>query len=838
MLGTVGEVLLLVAFVACGFSALAFFFAARSEAQPALAAQWKRSGRWAWGAMATSLVAASGVLWYLILSHQYQYAYVYQQSSNDLPLHYLFSTFWAGQEGSFLLWGLMMCFVGGSLIAYVQREYESPVMAVVGLSQFFLLSMVVGLQLGPIEIGASPFMTLAEKFTEAPIFQQNPNFVPADGQGLNDLLQNPWMTIHPPMLFVGFSAMVVPFAFAIAALWKKRYTQWVRPAMPWTLLAVMILGVGIAMGGYWAYVTLSFGGYWAWDPVENSSLVPWIVGVAAFHTMLVQKKSGSSQKAALLLSVLAYALVVYSTFLTRSGILGDVSVHSFVDLGLYNQLLIWILAITGLGVGLLAYRWNDLPTPDKEPRVLSREFMIFSGAVLLCATAGVIILGTSAPIFGRIFRDNPSAVPIEFYNEWTLPLALGFVFLCGLGQLFWWSKMDVDTLNASLVKPIGLATACTVAVLLVTPFAEQTIIVPEASPASGALAQGAAAGVASNLAQFWQTYGQALQMLLLLFVGFFALFGNGMVLWRIGRGNPRMAGGALTHVGFAIMILGIIASSGFSRALPRLDALQQADESKQPRETFVVAKGQSRSVNGYRVTYAGKTETDRGRGQYLLDITDPKGRSYRMAPVAYQGQGDQWFLHPDVKAFLEKDLYVAVTPKEATGVDQNQDTPGGEFQLAKGDSTVLGEKRFAVAFKGFEVLRGPDSMTNGSTPSSHRVPDDARMAIGAALKVTNLETMETRSMMPIYLVMDDNSQQYIENKVQSWNFRVAFTEMNANSGQATFAVEGVNVMPDDWVVVQAYTKPMISLLWLGIIIMTVGFIVAIVRRIQDIRYQR
>jgi cytochrome c biogenesis factor len=156
------------------------------------------------------------------------------------------------------------------------------------------------------------------------------------------------------VLFLGFSAMVVPFAFAVAALWKKRYTQWVRPALPWTLFAVMSLGVAIAMGGYWAYVTLSFGGYWAWDPVENSSLVPWLLGVAAFHTMLVQKKSGSSQKASLILSIAAYLFVVYSTFLTRSGILGDVSVHSFVSLGLYNQLLIWIAVMGALGIGLFA----------------------------------------------------------------------------------------------------------------------------------------------------------------------------------------------------------------------------------------------------------------------------------------------------------------------------------------------------------------------------------------------------------------------------------------------------------------------------------------------------
>ena len=535
MLGTIGDVLLLLAFAACGVSAFAFFWSARADGGSPVARAWKRTGRWAWGAMSGAVMAVSGILWYLILTHQYQYAYVYQNSSNDLPWHYLFSTFWAGQEGSFLLWILMMCGVGIALIGYVQREYERHVMAVVGLSQFFLLSMIVGLQLGPVEIGASPFVGLAEKFPDAPIFQQNPGFVPADGQGLNDLLQNPWMTIHPPFLFVGFSSMVVPFAFAVAALWRKKYTQWVRPALPWTLFAVAIMGVAITMGGYWAYVTLSFGGYWAWDPVENSSLVPWIVGVAAFHTMLVQKKSSAGNKASLLLCIASYLLVIYSTFLTRSGILGDVSVHSFVDLGLYNQLLLWIGVIGTLGVGLFVYRFNELPTPDKEPRVLSREFMILSGATLLTTTAAVIILGTSAPIFGRIFRDNPSAVPIEFYNEWTLPLAIGFVFLAGLGQLFWWNKMDVESLNRVLLKPVAFATVSTIGILLLTPFAEQTILLPASAPAT----QTASAGLVSGLSEFWAMYGQALQLLLLLFVGFFALFGNGMVLWRVMRGLRR-----------------------------------------------------------------------------------------------------------------------------------------------------------------------------------------------------------------------------------------------------------------------------------------------------------
>jgi cytochrome c-type biogenesis protein CcmF len=836
MLGSIGEVLLLIAFVACALSGVAFFRSARRADGSAAAVAWKRYGHWAWGGMSAAVVAASGVLWYLILTHQYQYAYVYQQSSNDLPLHYLFSTFWAGQEGSFLFWILTMCAVGAALIAYVERAYERHVMAVVGLCQFFLLSMVVGLQFGPLEIGASPFMPLAEKFTDAPIFQQNPGFVPADGQGLNDLLQNPWMTIHPPFLFMGFSSMVVPFAFAIAALWRRKYTQWVRPALPWTLFAVAILGVAITMGGYWAYVTLSFGGYWAWDPVENSSLVPWIVGVAAFHTMLVQKKSSAGQKASLLLSIAAYILVIYSTFLTRSGILGDVSVHSFVDLGLYNQLLLWIGTIGTVGVGLFVYRFNELPTPDREPRVLSREFMILSGATLLCVTAAVIILGTSAPIFGRIFRDNPSAVPTEFYNEWTLPLALGFVFLAGLGQLFWWNKMDVENLNRVLFKPLALATGCTIAVLILTPFAEQTILLPAGT---GGAPPTAAAGLTSSLAEFWAMYGQALQILMLLFVSFFALFGNGMVLWRVLRGNPRMAGGALAHVGLAIAFLGVIASSGFDRALPRVGTPPSASEDNMPRENFVVAKGQTRVVNGYSVTYAAKTQTERGRGQYVMNVTDPKGRSFTLKPVAYQGSGDQWFMHPDVKAFLEKDIFLSVTPKAATGMGSEEGPPGGEFQLSRRDSTMLGDRQYAVAFDGFTVLKGPQQMMSGrDTPVPDRVPADAKMAVGANLRVTNMETQETRSIMPIYLVMGDNSRQYLETRIPDWDLRMAFTEMNASNGKASFAVEGVDVMPEEWVVVQAYTKPLISLLWTGIIVMTVGFVIAIGRRVQDIRFRR
>ncbi len=817
MLGTVGQILLLVALVACGLSGYAFFRAARGDGpeRRAEAASWLKIGRGTWGVMALGVVAASAILFYLLLTHQYQYAYVYQNSSNDLPLHYLFSSFWAGQEGSFLLWMLLSAGVGGALIRLAD-DYEAPVMAVMALCQVFMLSMVAGLQLGSLSVGASPFALLADAFPEAPIFQQNTGFVPMDGTGLNDLLQNPWMVIHPPTLFVGFALMTVPFAFAVAALWKRRYTEWVRPALPWTLTAVAVLGVGIAMGGYWAYVTLNFGGYWAWDPVENSSLVPWLVGIAAIHTMLVHKKSGHSQKASLFLSILAFMLVVYSTFLTRSGILGDISVHSFVDLGLYNQLLLWITTMGAVGFGLFAYRYKELPAPEREPSTLSREFMIFSGAALLCAVSVVITVGTSAPILGRLFRNSPSGVPIEFYNTWTLPLAVGFVFLAGLGQLLWWNKMSVASLNRVLVKPIGLAVASTVAVLLFTPFVEETTrLAPQAAPAM------AEAGLLSGLGAFWASYGQGLLLLMLVFAAFFALYGNGLVLWRIGRGNPKMAGGALAHVGMALLVLGVIASGPFSNTLSGM-----ADPGGEERSNFVLARGETRTIEGYQITYADRVPNERGRDQYVLEFVDPQNRAFTLRPVAYQGAGEQWFLHPDVKTYAEMDVYAAVTPRAATGIDQDG-RAGGELTLAGGGSTLIGDGRFGLRFLGFETEIPAD-----------QVPEGAQVAVAAVIRATNTETNEARLLKPIYLVMDDRSEQFVQTRVRDWGLTLAFAGMNVDSGQIKLVVEGVDVMPEDWVVVQAYEKPFIGLLWTGIIVVTLGFAVSIGRRAKDLAFSR
>lgn len=817
MLGATGQLLVLVAFVACALSGGAYLQAARTDA-----VEWRRIARAAWGVVLVGMVGASAILLYLLLTHQFQYAYVYQQTSRDLPLHFLISSFWAGQEGSFTLWILMMGALG-VLLMRLGKKWEAPVMTIVALSQLFLISMIVGLKLGPLHIGASPFATLAEKFPDAPMLQV-PGFVPADGSGLNDLLQNYWMVIHPPTLFAGFTLMVVPFAFAVSGLWKRRYTEWVRPALPWAVTATMVLGVGITLGGYWAYETLSFGGYWAWDPVENSSLVPWIIGVAAIHSMIIQKKSGRAHKSAVFLNVLAFMLVIYSTFLTRSGILGDVSVHSFVDLGMMNQLLVWILAVGVVGFGMFAYRYRELPTPENEPNMLSREFMIFSGAMLLVATAVVITVGTSSPILGKLFREAPSTVPIDFYNRWTLPLSIVFVFLAGLGQLFWWHKMSVENVNRVLLKPIGFSVASTIAVLVFTPFVEESIRVTRDVAEPRGVVQ---AGLAGGLEQFWGLYGPGLLMLLLVFAAFFALYGNGLVLWKIGRGNPRMAGGAMAHVGFAIMVLGIIASSGFSRPIAQGTGVQIGEN----RENFVLTRGQTRVVDGYTVTYAGQERTARNRPVYVLHFEDPRGRSFTLRPVVYKSEQNQWIQHPDHEIYPDKDVFVAVAPsvmfETATDSEGGEQEKRGEISLSRGDTVVVGRDEYSVTFVNYDT-----------NIASDMVPDSTEIAVAALLDVTNLETGETRRLTPVYLIMQDRSQQYIQNRVGDWGLTVTFTGMNVDTGSINLFLEGVDVMPEDWVVVQAYEKPFINTLWLGFILMTFGFGVTTYRRFSDNRFAR
>ncbi|HNC31710.1 MAG TPA: cytochrome c biogenesis protein CcsA, partial [Cyclobacteriaceae bacterium] len=382
-IGHLGHLFVIISFVAAIATAFSYFKATNTS-DLSLKSQWLINGRVGFYIHATAVLGICVTLFAIISNHYFEYHYAYSHSDKKLPTYYLISTFWNGQEGSFLLWMFWHAIIGIVLI-YVNKFWEAPVMTVFALVQAFLASMILGVVIPGIEfkIGSSPFILLRDALPD-PIFKIQPDFIPEDGTGLNPLLQNYWMVIHPPTLFLGFALTLVPFSFCIAGLWIKKYSEWIRPALPWSLVAGAILGLGILMGGYWAYETLNFGGYWNWDPVENAVYVPWLVLIASIHTMITYRNSGTALKASMILVIMVFVLILYSTFLTRSGVLGDASVHSFTDLGLSGQLLIYLFFFVLIAIVFTTIRWKQIPITEKETAVWSREFWIFIGATVLC----------------------------------------------------------------------------------------------------------------------------------------------------------------------------------------------------------------------------------------------------------------------------------------------------------------------------------------------------------------------------------------------------------------------------------------------------------------------
>jgi len=408
--GRAGNFFIILSFVAAIFSTVAYYLAAKKSDQTAF---WLKPARWSFVIHGIASIGIIGTLLYILFNHLYEYKYAWEHLNNAMPMKYVFSCLWEGQEGSFLLWLFWHVVIGFLLIRW-SKNWEPWVMAVLGLVQVFLSSMLIGVYFGEFQFGSNPFTLLREATMNLGLpWTQNADYLSLapfqDGKGLNPLLQNYWMTIHPPTLFLGFAATVVPFLYAIAGLWRKDYTGWMKPAIPWSFFGVMILGTGILMGGAWAYEALGFGGFWAWDPVENASLVPWLLLVAAAHLLVINQKKGTSVFAALLLNISSFIFVLYSTFLTRSGVLGDSSVHSFVESGILAQLLVYLLVFTAIATYLM---------------VPIRKFQI--GYAALCAILFLIGIGN---LMTHTSALTPEEAEHLLPGEDTMIPALSIVFL-------------------------------------------------------------------------------------------------------------------------------------------------------------------------------------------------------------------------------------------------------------------------------------------------------------------------------------------------------------------------------------------------------------------------
>ena len=775
---------------------------------------------------------ASGLLVYLIFTHQFQYYYVYNYTSTDLQNIYLWAAFYSGQEGSLLLWILSSFLVGLAIIRWATPTYRAPVMVFMTLTQVFLLSMVSGFPIpGWGDLGASPFRTLASEMPDAQVFRNNPDFVPSEGSGLNDLLRSPWIIIHPPVIFLGFAMMTVPYAFALSSLWKRKYHEWIHAALPWTLGASLCLLTAIFLGGYWAYVTLSFGGYWAWDPVENASLVPWIFGLAGIHAMLIQKKHASSHKASIIFAILAYVTVVYQTFLTRSGILGDSSVHSFVDLGLYNHLLIFMLVVTAIGVAMLAYRYRELPDPQKESPIISREFMMFAGAMVLFLSGLVIILGTSSPVLGRLFVDNPTPPDQAFYNNWTLPFGVLIGLMTVVTQMLWWNRHDAESLSSILITPTIIASAITITAVVLVDIA--------------------------NLAY-----------MIYLFAGVFAVAGNGQVMLQLMRRNPRRIGGTLTHIGFAVLMIGFLGSA-FDR--PMVDsqtreynkavaAGQVTDDDgfrvNQQIEFVELEKGKPKLIDGrYMVTFksAGITEQNRpGEQEYEVLFEDvDSGESFVMKPAVYPMLSNsspgavEWTVDPDVRTgwFADIFMYVAGSylvdqeiermEQENPGQHQSIDQLGPEMAEHEPDESTIRIPRGGTVQIGDYTLKFRDYIYI----DEDELPEGSIIGVKADIVLVHRETGESHELQPRYILASEDDAQYALNPPEELGTAdgiIRFLEVHPESDEIEVALTGIDGAPErEWILLAAEHKPMISVVWLGTFLLMFGFSVAIIYRWAD-----
>lgn len=790
MPGKLGHFFIVLGFVSALVAAIAYYFGAKDDAD---SDGWRKMGRVAFGIHSVSVLSVVGILLGLLASHRFEYHYIWQHSNTEMPMRYILSSFWEGQEGSFLLW-LFWHVVLGMFLMFSARKWESPVMAVFALVQAFLVSMLLGTQLGDFRLGSNPFVLLREHpdFMNLPFLQNASYLTNLDGRGLNPLLQNYWMTIHPPTLFLGFASTLVPFAFAIAGLWKKQYTEWLKPALPWTFFGIMILGTGILMGGAWAYEALSFGGFWAWDPVENASLVPWVTLVGAAHVMVIQKNKGQSLIITFVLTLITFILILYSTFLTRSGVLGETSVHAFTDLGMSGQLLVYLLSFLFLAMLLLAVRWKDLPKTEGEESLYSREFWMFVGAMVLSISAFQISFSTSIPVINKVLGTNiaPPLDPIAHYNSWQLPLAIIVALLIAITQYLKYRKTDPKQFFTALIVPFVVALLLTVAI-----------------------------AVAMSYTHF--------MYLLMLFATLFTVTANLFYWIKVLKGKVAVAGASVAHVGFGLLLLGAFLSTSKTQTISMNTSgmdVSSLGEDYSNRENILLMKGDTLRMAEYFVTYKGRKKEGVNIFYEVEYMTQPNpGRyetAFKLFPRVQTNPRMGNVAEPDTRHFLHKDIYTFVTYAEI----EKPDVKPEDFKSTTTKSLAVGDTLFAgnaiITFDGFD--RNVDSEALGL--------QETDIAVGAKLTAVDINSIRYTAM-PVYALRGAYAIP-VEAEVEQLGLKFRIKRLIPEESKVEIELFERADNYREFIVLKALVFPWINILWAGCVIMVIGTVMAIRRRVK------
>ncbi|MFH1169672.1 MAG: heme lyase CcmF/NrfE family subunit [Chloroflexota bacterium] len=428
----IGNIALFLAMVAAVYAAIAFIFGKRNR-HPALL----QSARNSLFAVCGLVTLSAGIILFALFTHNFQLEYVASYSSREMSAAYLLSALWAGNSGSLLLWAWILSIAAA--VAMLQkrdngRELVPYAAAVMMVTQAFFLILLLWV--------SSPF--------------QKVPFPPADGMGLNPLLENAGMIVHPPTLLAGYVLFTVPFAFAVAALLTRRLgDEWLTTAKKWALLAWLCLGVGNVIGAWWAYVELGWGGYWAWDPVENAGLMPWLVATAFLHSIMMQRRRGMLKVWNMLLIILTFNLAIFGTFLTRSGIIA--SVHTFGESAL-GPFFLTFIAISLLGpLALLFRRSEDLKSEAEMESLVSRESAFLLNNLLLVGAAFAVFLGTVFPVITEVLQGVKITVGPAFFNQVNAPIFLAVILLAGVCTLIGWRRASMVNLTRQFLWPFVVA---------------------------------------------------------------------------------------------------------------------------------------------------------------------------------------------------------------------------------------------------------------------------------------------------------------------------------------------------------------------------------------------
>ena len=570
-----------------------------------------RAGRHAVMAVfVAGLVAAAAMEWALV-SHDFSLEYVARNGSRATPLLYTVASLWGALEGSILLWAVIL---GGYLLAVVHRfraRIADPMVGWALLTGLVVAMFFFGLMLGP----ANPFRLIT-------------GVIPGDGRGPNPLLQNhPLMALHPPILYLGYVGFTVPFSFAVASLVTGRLGEgWLAETRRATLFAYACLTTGIVLGGWWSYEVLGWGGYWAWDPVENASLLPWLTATAYLHSVLVQERRGMLRVWNLSLITATFALTIFGTFLTRSGAVN--SVHAFTQSAIGPALLAFLVVVTVVSVGLIGWRANTLRSPGRIDSPVSREGAFLLNNLLFALFALVVLIGTVFPLLAEAFDGRQLSVGEPYFDTMTRPVGIVLLFLMAVAPALPWRAASGDVLHRRLIVPASAAAVS----MFATAVAGLRALSPLIAVGLGVFAF---AGIVRTfvvgfVARRRQTAERPL-----------------VALVRMVRGNSRLYGGLVVHVGVVLFALAFSLSSSFS-------AKQEA----------TLARGESVSLRGYTVTYVGDRTTASGRKKTVsVDLRlERDGDSLGVwAPAQSTFAGsNQAIGTPSVRSGIIEDVYLTL----------------------------------------------------------------------------------------------------------------------------------------------------------------------------------